>query len=122
MRVVNRLGDHHDVARRLLRGQWPVAHELGQVLALDVIHREEMVPVMHADLMDGDDIGMLERRRRRRFHPKTTDELARGKLAANDQLQRHLPSEAALTRAIDDAHSAPGNFIEQFVITEDPGC
>jgi hypothetical protein len=57
-----------------------------------------------------------------RFRPKTMDELARSQLAAQDQLQRHRSSEAALTRAIDDTHSAPGNFIKQFVITEDPGC
>ena len=122
MRVVNRFRDQLQVARSLLRGQGPVANQLGEVLALDIIHREEMVPVMNADIMDGDDIGMLERRRCRRFRPKTMDELARGKLAAQDQLQRHRSSEAALTRAIDNAHSALGNGIEQFVITEDPGC
>ena len=121
MGVVNRLGDQHDVARSLLRGQWPDAHELGEVLALDVIHGEEMVPFMNADLMDGHDVGMLEHRGRRRFRPKAMDELARGQLAAHDQLQRHRSSEAALTRAINDSHSAPGNFIEQFVIREHPG-
>src|SRR5262245_44526508 len=121
MRVVNRLRDQLHVVRSLLRGQWPVANQLSEVLALDIIHREEMVPFMDADIMDGDDIGMLERRRCRRFRPKTMDELARRQLAANDQLHGHRSSEAALTRAIDNAHSAPGNFIEQFVITKDSG-
>ncbi len=122
MRVVNRLRDQLQVVRSLQRGQWPLANQLSEVLPLDIIHREEMVPVMDADIMDGNDIGVLERRCRRRFRPKTMDELARGKLAAEDQLERNRSSEVALTRAIDNAHAAPGNFIEQIVITEDPGC
>src|SRR5262245_20160599 len=118
---VNRLRDRFQVACSLRRGEWLVAHELGEVPALDIIHREEMVPFMNADLMDGNDVGMLERRRRRRFRPKTMDELARRQLTASDQLHRNRSSEAALARAINDAHSAPGNFIEQFVTSEDPG-
>ena len=122
VRVVNRFSDLLYVTCRFFVRQWVTANQFGQILSLDIIHREEMVPVMNADIVDGDDIGMLERRRCRRFRPKAMDELARGKLAAKDQLQRHRSSKAALTRTINNAHSAPGNFIEQFVITEDPGC
>ena len=42
--VVDRLGDTLHVARGLRRGQGAVANELRQVLSLDVIHREEVLP------------------------------------------------------------------------------
>jgi hypothetical protein len=53
-----------------------------------------MVPVMDADIMDGDDIRVLERRRGRRFRSKTMDELARGKLAAEALASHALHQEA----------------------------
>jgi hypothetical protein len=122
MRVVNRLRDCPEITGGLLRGQRSIAHELREVLALDVIHREEMVAVVNANLMDGDDVGMLERRRRRRFGPKPMDELARSVLTAQDQLQGNCSSEVALACAIHHAHSAPGNLIQQFVAGEYPAC
>ena len=60
MGEVDRLGDDLDVARRDLRRQRPVLHEGPEVATGHVVHREVMLAVMLADLVDGDDVGVLQ--------------------------------------------------------------
>jgi hypothetical protein len=80
MRAVDGLRDGPEITGGLFRRQRLIAYELGKVLALDVIHGEEVVPLVNSNLMDGDDVGMVKRRGRRRFSPKPMDELGRGVL------------------------------------------
>ena len=60
MGEVDRLGDDLDVARRDSRRQRPVLHEGSEVAAGHVVHREVMLAVVLADLVDGDDVGVLQ--------------------------------------------------------------
>ena len=81
VRVMNRFGNELDVPRGFRAAQWTVAHELREVLALDVIHREVMLAVVDADVVNGDDVRMLEQRGSRDLAPEPLNDPARWRTA-----------------------------------------
>jgi hypothetical protein len=56
---VNGSCDVAQVARGGFGGQRPVGAELGEVRALDVFHRQIRVTLRLADVVDGNDVGVL---------------------------------------------------------------
>jgi hypothetical protein len=54
------------------------------------------------------------------FGVKAFDQFGGRQGASADQLERHRTVQAGLTGAIDGAHSAPGDLLDQFVIAEVP--
>ena len=73
---------------------------------------------MLADLINGDDVGMVEVGHRLGLGPKTGD-VARGcqgtlenHLEGDDPVQRDLPG------LVDDAHPSPRDLLDQLVIAE----
>src|SRR4030095_4426606 len=81
---------------------------------------EEMQFFGAADLMDRDDVRVLHARRVLRLAPEAFDELARRPRAGARQLKRNVAIQAALERAVDDAHPAFADLFEQFVVAELP--
>ena len=71
-----------------------------------------------AGFMDGHDIRMAQVSSRLGFSAKPQDLLLAGELAGEDHLQRHRPVQADLAGAVNDAHAATGNFLQQFVIAK----
>ena len=120
MRVVNGFSDELDVTRCFSGRQRTVAHELGEVLSLDVIHREVMLVVMDAYVVNGDDVRMLEESRSRDLPPEPLNHLLARELPGQNHFQRHDAPKASLPGAIDHAHPAAGNLFEQFVVAEVP--
>ena len=118
MRVVNGLGDQFHVARRFVRRERPISNQLRQIPSLDVIHREEVLVFVNADLVNGHDVRVLKNGRCRRFAAKALHEFFRGELAGENHFQRDIASETHLPCFIDNAHAAPGNFFDQLIIAE----
>jgi len=87
MRVVDGFSNQLDVTRGFRGRQRTGADELGQVLSLDVIHREEMLAVVDAHVVNGDDVRVLEERRSRDLAPESL----------NDLLARELPGQIIFT-------------------------
>src|SRR5439155_20206072 len=120
VRVVNGFGGEPDVTRGFRGRQRTVAHELGEVLSLDVIHREVMLAVVDAHVVNGDDVRVPEESRSRdlALEPSndllTCEPLGQNHLYCDDALEIEMP------RAIDHAHPAAGNLFEKFVIAEVP--
>ena len=80
-----------------------------------------MLPLVLADLVDGDDVGVVQAGRRLRL-PAEAPPLALGSQSAGqDHLQGHDPVGALLPRPVDDAHAAVRDLPQQLVITEGRG-
>ena len=118
MRIVYRLGGQPYVARGLSGRQSAIAHELSQVLAFDIIHREEVLAGVDADLVDGHDVRMLQNRGGRGFGLKAPHGGLRGKLAPEHQLQRDEPGQAKLPGLVHHPHASAPELLEEFVVAE----
>src|SRR5688572_23365047 len=91
---------------------------VGQRPTLNEVHREVMVPIKLAGLVNANDIRVLQVCGGLRFAAEAEHLLFAGKLPRQDHLQRDDAVEADLSRAIDHAHPAAGYFFQQFVIAE----
>ena len=118
MRVLDCLGDDPDVASRAHGRERLVANQRGEVLALDVIHREVILALLLAHFMNGDDVRMLQTGRSRGFGAKSLDGFLARKLPGQDHFDGHDPVQADLPGLIDHAHAAAGNFFQEFVVAE----
>src|SRR5262249_22221043 len=85
---------------------------------LDKPHAEEVLTFNFTDIVDGDNVRVIELRRGFGLGSEALDLYLTGKLAGENHLQSNNAIEAYLAGAINDAHSALGNFIEQLVIVE----
>jgi hypothetical protein len=120
VRVLDGVGQRLDQSRRCERCQRLAGKLRGEVGTIHQVHGEILQPLVLAHLVDGDDVGMLQFRRRCGFGAETLDDLGSGKLPGRHQLHRHHATQAPLSRAPDDPHAALGDFPEQFVIPELP--
>src|SRR6185295_1497102 len=75
MRVVDGFRNELDVTRRFRGRQRAVPHESGEVLSLDVIHREIMLTLMDAYVVNGDDVRVLEKGGSRNLASKPLNDL-----------------------------------------------
>jgi len=83
------------------------AEERRKVLALHVPHDEiGHVRVGHARLVDGDRVGMLDRRREAGFAPKALQVVGIAGQCRSDDLDRHPAAKLGLLGQVDDAHAS----------------
>ena len=119
VRVLDGAGDGGDEAGRVARRQRAVLREsLGERLALDVLHAEVGLPPGRADLVDGDDVRVLEPRRRFGLGPEAGAVCVGGQVRLADHLERDGAVERFLSGLVDDAHAAAPEFGEQFEVPE----
>ena len=103
---------------RFARRQRSVGHPAGQTLPFDVAHRKIVLPLVLAYLEDGYDARVVEIGGRFGLGVKTLYVFLTGQLPGQDHLQGHDSVETRLTGFVDDAHPAPGDLFEQFVVAE----
>ena len=90
----------------LAQGQRPALETLAHGFALDEFRHQEPRGVVIADLVDGQDVGMIERRGGTSLVKKTAEALGiDAELAAQD-FERHRPPERGIERLVDFAHAA----------------
>ena len=73
---------------------------------------------MDADFVNGDDVRVLQAGRRRSFRAESLHKLRTGERTKQQHFHRHDAIQAQMPRAINNAHAAPRDFFEQFVIAE----
>src|SRR2546427_1961057 len=122
VRVMDRFGSDLHVPRGFGWREWTIANELREVMALDVIHRKEVLAFVHSDFVNGYNVRMLESRRCGRFASKPLGYLFAGELPGQDHLYRDHAIEAPLPRFVNDAHAAAGDFFQKLVIAEGAAC
>src|SRR5215472_16407337 len=110
-------GDGCYQLRRLPSGQGLVLSHVGEAAALNQVHREVQLPTVFTHFVDRNDVRMVQAGRCLCLPLKTSDECFIGKLATQENLDRHLPVKTQLSRAIDDSHASTGKFFQKFVTT-----
>ena len=118
VRILNGLGDKAHVLRRLGGGQRFFADERGQVLSLDIFHREVVLTIVLAHLVDGHDVGVMQIGRRLGLRQEALQRGGIGQLARQNHFYRHNAVETHLPGLVDHAHSASSDFLQQLVIAE----
>ena len=115
----NALGDgQQQGGGLLLRRQALVADQPLEAAALDVSHGVEVIPLMFANLEDGNNVGMIQGGRRPGLAVEALDAAVGAQVVRQDHLEGDGTVEADSMSPIDDAHTAAGNLIEQFVVAE----
>ena len=84
----------------------PRGEPLREALPLDEAHREVVLSVVLADLVNGDDAVMIEIGSRLGFNVETADIGLVRELARQDHLQRDPAVERLLSGLKDDAHAS----------------
>ena len=106
VRGVQRVGDMGHERRRVLRRERPGGGDtLAQIVAVDEPHGDVRPSVALAVVVDRDDVGVLDRRRRTRL---AQEALANARIAeqpGRDDLQRDGTVETQLRGLVDDAHA-----------------
>ena len=118
MGVVDRLGDGLEITGRAPGRQRLVAHQPRQALPLDVVHHEEVPALVDAHLVDGDDVRMVQTRRRNGLGAEPLDQVRTGARPEGHHLDRDHAVQAALPGAIDHAHAAAADLLQQFVVAK----
>lgn len=116
--VVHSLGDGLQISGGTLRRQGPVSHQRRQVLAFDVVHREERSALVLADFVDGYDVGMLKAGGGLRLGAETADGIRACEGAGQHQLHCDGAIQTDLSCPPNHAHAAAGDLLDQLVVTE----
>ena len=77
-----------------------------------------MLALAEADFVDGDDVGMLQRRGGHGLGAETLHRLRRRVRPEQEQLESDDPIQALLAGLIDHAHAAVPNLLQQLVVSE----
>ena len=103
---VERVGDVGGDGEQVGDWQRTGAQPILQRLAFEPLHGDERRSGVLADLVDGADMRMVERRSRPRFAPKSFDRGRVGRHRRGQKLERDLASEPQILGQIDDTHPA----------------
>ncbi len=86
-----------------------------KVLAVDVLHDDILGGAILADIMDGDDIGMLQAGGGIGFLAEATQKI----FVVGEAFMQHLygddPAEQQILAAVDDGHAAAADAVEELI-------
>ncbi len=100
----------------LSRGQRPgLADDRRQVLALDQLHHDVRPGVVLAEVVDGDDVGVAQRRSRTGLVAEPGQEVGVASELGPQQLDGDVALELRVARAIDPGHAALSEKLQQAV-------
>jgi len=112
----NGLTFDEEVAQLILHGLLHLAHDRqqllqtqlrpqrGECLSFNKLRRDEVKTICFSDFVDGDQVGMIQRRKRARFTPETGDTIGIGKKMQRQELERDHTIEFVVVGEINFAH------------------
>ena len=89
-----------------------------QGFAVEKLHGDKSPAVFFADVVDGADIGMVQRRRRFGFAAKSFQSLAILGQIFGQEFKRHEAVEPYVLGLIDHAHPAPAQLLDDAVMRD----
>src|SRR6185436_8665007 len=93
---------------------------VAQLLAAYELHGDEADAVGFVDLVDDGDVRMLERGRGARFLDEALPARGVGDELGRKDLQRDVPAQAHVSRAVDDPHPAAADFLDDLIVRDGP--
>ena len=117
---VNGRGHDGQEFRRLPRGQRSGGQPPGKRRALNEPHAEEWMASAFAHLKQRHDVGVIEPGGGLGLGAKPGQIGGGRQIPPQEHFHRHDPAQALLPSAIDHAHAAATEFLEQFIVAE--GC
>ena len=92
--------------------------QIAQLLTADQLHRDEADPVNFVDFVDDGDVRMFERGGGARFLDETLTPVGIGDQIRRQDLERDLAIQFDVEGAVDDAHAAPADLVDDLVAGE----
>jgi hypothetical protein len=118
VRALERVGDLDPEPEDLLDRERPPLDALGERLALEELHDQEVDLALPPDVVEGADVRVLERRDRLRLALEALAHLLGGREVLGQDLERDRPVEPGVLGAVDLAHPAGAERGDDFVGTE----
>src|SRR5207244_4467388 len=95
--------------------------EVAQHASLDILHDDEVRAVLLAPVVDRDDVGVVEVRRRLRFTTEPLDERRLARVFGEERLHRDRPIQQLVVGEVDLCHPALREFtLDLVAIRKDP--
>ena len=91
---------------RLIQSQSLARDQLIQRLACHVLHHDEVDAALAPDIVNGDDVGMVQRRGRPSLLNESPLALGIAHLVWRQHLDGYSPLEPCIARLVDDSHPA----------------
>ncbi len=114
------VSDLDGVLQRLGRAQAPGRNQLVEGLSLDALHHDEVHALLGADVVDGDDVGMVEGTGRPSFLDKALLAAQIGDLVGRQDFDRHRAVEVHIASLVDHPHAALAELRFDPVVVECP--
>ncbi len=118
VRRFERIGNLNGQLQQLRHGQRPGFEPGVQRLPFEQLHHQVAVPVVLADVVDGRDVRMVERRDRARLAFEPPQPVAVGREGGRQDLDRDAAPEPRIARTIDLAHPAGAEQADDFIRSE----
>ena len=88
------------------------------VRALQILHRDEGAAVLLADVMNGADVGMIQRGRGASLPLESAQRLPVASQIVRQELERDEATEPGVLRFVDHAHAAAAELLDDAVVGE----
>ena len=113
---VQRIGDLDPEREQGFQVHGPVADQMLQGGAVQVLHHDERLAFVFANLMDGADVGMVQGGSRARFAAETLERLRVLGDVGGEEFEGHEAAQFGVFGLIDDTHPASAEFLENTVV------
>ncbi len=116
VRRVQPVGDLYSQRQARFQFHRAPANQVFEGGAVEELHRQEGAAVLFSDVVDGADIGMIQRRRCFRFALKAGQGLRVAGDVVGQQLQRYKAMQPQVFSFVDDSHSASAELLDDAVV------
>src|SRR5260370_40116950 len=84
--------------------------------AFDILHRQKRPPVLLADVVDGANVGVVQRRGCQRFPPKTLQGTRIVYQIVRQEFQRDITLKSQIPRLVYNPHPSAAEFLDDSVM------
>ncbi len=86
--------------------------------AVEILHHDVLAVLVLADVVDGANVGMIERGRGPRFAPEALERLRILRQFVGQKLQGYAPAQAQVFSLVDHTHTTAAEFLQNAVVRD----